>query len=134
MSKNKHQYEFIDAMCLAMFIYMRAIAQTRQTANEIYQVYSKYPALEGQYLFELIKLAWSVCDELRTQVSNRANNSNWFENQSKSKKLGLMEKPLSPPRQTQPKKRATQYHVTVRDVLSCIYRLNHLSRKKRKFQ
>ena len=29
MSKNKHQYEFIDAMCLAMFIYMRAIAQTR---------------------------------------------------------------------------------------------------------
>jgi len=28
-SKIKKQYEFIDAMCLAMFIYMRAVVLTR---------------------------------------------------------------------------------------------------------
>jgi hypothetical protein len=32
-SKSRHQYEFIDAMCIAMFIYMRSIALTRETAN-----------------------------------------------------------------------------------------------------
>ena len=43
------------------------------------QVYSKYPQLEGQYLFELVRLAWSVCEELRSQASNPGNSSNnWF--------------------------------------------------------
>jgi hypothetical protein len=48
-------------MCLAMFIYLRAVVLTRETSNEILQVYQKYPQLEGQYLFDLIRLAWSVC-------------------------------------------------------------------------
>lgn len=29
VSRNKHQFEFIDAMCLAMFIYMRSAVITR---------------------------------------------------------------------------------------------------------
>ena len=54
------------------------------------QVYSKYPPLEGQYLFEVIRLAWSVVDELRSQASN--------EDTDKSKKMGLIEKAnVSPP-------------------------------------
>lgn len=61
-SKNRKQYEFVDAMCLAMFIYLRAVVLTRETSNEILQIYQKYPQLEGQYLFELIRLAWSVCE------------------------------------------------------------------------
>lgn len=28
-SKNRKQYEFVDAMCLAMFIYLRAVVLTR---------------------------------------------------------------------------------------------------------
>jgi TBC1 domain family protein 5 len=28
-SKAKHQYEFVDAVCIAMFIYMRTIVLTR---------------------------------------------------------------------------------------------------------
>lgn len=38
-------------MCLAMFIYMRSIALTRETAYEIQQIYQKYPQLKkGGYL------------------------------------------------------------------------------------
>ena len=82
-------------MCLAMFIYMRAVVLTRESANEILQIYSKYPQLEGQYLFELIRLAWSVCEELRVQTANPGGNFNWYED-SKVKKLGLIEKGSSP--------------------------------------
>lgn len=32
-SKNRKQYEFVDAMCLAMFIYLRAVVLTRETSN-----------------------------------------------------------------------------------------------------
>jgi len=32
-SRRRNQYEFIDAMCLAMFIYMRPLVFTRETAN-----------------------------------------------------------------------------------------------------
>ena len=32
-SKKKGQFEFIDAMCLAMFIYMRSIVLTKETAG-----------------------------------------------------------------------------------------------------
>ena len=45
-SKKKGQFEFIDAMCLAMFIYMRSIVLAKETAGEILQVYQKYPALK----------------------------------------------------------------------------------------
>lgn len=31
-SKEKNQFEFIDAMCVAMFVYMRSLALTRETA------------------------------------------------------------------------------------------------------
>ena len=31
-SKEKNVFEFIDSMCLAMFIYMRSLALTRETA------------------------------------------------------------------------------------------------------
>lgn len=63
-------------MCLAMFIYMRSIVFTKQTAGEILSVYQKYPVLKrGDYLDELIALAWTVCEELRLENSN-LNNSN----------------------------------------------------------
>ena len=61
-----------------MFIYLRAVVLTRETSNEILQVYQKYPQLEGQYLNELIRLAWSVCEELRSQATNPSG-SNWYE-------------------------------------------------------
>ncbi len=38
-------------MCLAMFIYLRSVAVTRETPNEILQIYQKYPPLEGTFLF-----------------------------------------------------------------------------------
>jgi hypothetical protein len=43
-------------MCIAMFIYMRSLVLTRETANEILQIYQKYPQLEGQDLATLISL------------------------------------------------------------------------------
>jgi hypothetical protein len=50
-SKEKNQFEFIDAMCVAMFVYIRNLALNRETANEITQVYQKYPVLKkGGYL------------------------------------------------------------------------------------
>ena len=72
------------------------------------QVYSKYPPLEGQYLFEVIRLAWSVVDELRSQASN--------EDTDKSKKLGLIEKAnISPPVKAKKTERA-DYEVNVKNV------------------
>lgn len=80
-------------MCLAMFIYMRSIVLTRETANEILLIYQKYPQLSGEYLKELIGLAWSLCHELRTLKDNHNNtNTNWYENQGKTQKLGLMQR------------------------------------------
>jgi len=81
-------------MCLAMFIYLRAIVFTRETANEILTVYQKFPALDIGYLKELIQLAWNVCEELRQLNNNTNKSSNWFEEseKNKNKKLGLMEK------------------------------------------
>ena len=50
-SKEKGQFEFIDAMCLAMFIYMRSIVLTRESSYEILQIYQKYPQIKlGGYL------------------------------------------------------------------------------------
>lgn len=50
-SSSKNSFEFIDSMCLAMFIYMRSLALTRETAYEIQQIYQKYPSLKkGGYL------------------------------------------------------------------------------------
>jgi hypothetical protein len=65
-------------MCLAMFIYMRSLVLTRETANEILQIYQKYPQLEGQDLATLISLAWSVIDALRTLSANAAKVTNWY--------------------------------------------------------
>lgn len=79
-------------MCLAMFIYMRSLVFTRETANEILQIYQKYPQLEGNDLKELINLAWSVCEELRTLSNNQNNSSNWYEDSGKSRMIGLMDK------------------------------------------
>ncbi len=50
----------MDAVCLSMFVYLRSIVLTLETTNEITQVYQKYPQLEGQYLQELLGVAWSV--------------------------------------------------------------------------
>lgn len=62
-SRKNKQFQFIDAMCLAMFMYMRSIVFTKETAGEILQVYQKYPPLKrGSYLDELITLAWTICE------------------------------------------------------------------------
>ena len=73
-----------------MFIYLRAVVLTRETSNEILQVYQKYPQLEGHFLHELVRLAWSVCEELRSTANNPT--ANFFEDSDKIKKLGLMNK------------------------------------------
>ena len=97
-SRKNKQFEFIDAMCLSMFIYMRSIAFTKETAGEILQVYQKYPPLKrGAYLEELITLAWTICEELALESQNnqniqQAHQSNWFEESSKAKALHFMEK------------------------------------------
>lgn len=65
-------------MCLAMFIYMRSLVLTRETANEILQIYQKYPQLEGQDLAALISLAWSAIDALRALSPNAAKVTNWY--------------------------------------------------------
>lgn len=89
-SRLAQQFQFVDAMCLAMFIYMRTLVFTRETTNEIQQLYQKYPALEGNDLRQLLALAWSVNDEL---ASNHppAPNANWYEDSASSKQLGLMD-------------------------------------------
>lgn len=81
-SRQKNVFEFIDAMCLAMFIYMRSIALTRETAYEIQQIYQKYPQLKkGGYLQELISLAWSLCEALRNSAGGETN-SDWYAQES----------------------------------------------------
>ncbi len=84
-------------MCLAMFMYMRSIVFTKETAGEILQVYQKYPQLKrGAYLEELITLAWTICEELALEYHNAENTqapqSNWFEESSKIKALHFMDK------------------------------------------
>lgn len=44
-SASKLQFDFIDAMCVAMFVYMRSLALNRESSNEILQIYQKYPSL-----------------------------------------------------------------------------------------
>lgn len=78
-------------MCIAMFIYMRSLVLTRETANEILQIYQKYPQLEGQDLATLISLAWSVIDALRTLSANAAKVTNWYQDSGKNKGIGLMD-------------------------------------------
>jgi hypothetical protein len=41
-----------------MFLYMRSLVLTRETANEILQIYQKYPQIEGDDLAGLIALGW----------------------------------------------------------------------------
>ena len=65
-------FEFVDAVCISMFIYLRSIVLTLETTNEIMQVYQKYPQLDGQYLQELLGVAWSVCGELHS-LENKGN-------------------------------------------------------------
>lgn len=81
-------------MCLAMFMYMRSIVFTKETAGEILQVYQKFPALKrGSYLDELITLAWTICEELRVESQNiQPSQSNWFDESSKIKSLHFMDK------------------------------------------
>jgi TBC1 domain family protein 5 len=70
-SREKNQFEFIDAMCVAMFIYIRHLALSRESAYEITQVYQKYPKLEkGKCLAELISRAWTLSEELRQPPGN----------------------------------------------------------------
>ena len=90
------QFEFIDAMCVAMFIYMRSVVLSRETASEILQVYQKYPLLEkGSYLEELLNLAWSICDALRNDQSIK---SDWVEESSRSNKLHFLDKGIIQPK------------------------------------
>ena len=59
---KSNSFEFIDSMCLAMFIYMRKSALSTETAYGIQQIYQKYPEMKkGGDLEELIGLAWSLC-------------------------------------------------------------------------
>ena len=44
-TKAKKQFEFIDAVCLSMFIYVRSVVLKLETTNEIMQVYQKYAKL-----------------------------------------------------------------------------------------
>lgn len=64
-----------------MFVYLRSIALTRETAYEILQIYQKYPNLKkGGYLEELINIAWSLCEALRQPTS--LNSADWIGQQS----------------------------------------------------
>lgn len=76
-------------MCVAMFVYMRSVALTRETSYEILQIYQKYPSLKkGGYLEELISLAWSLCESLRQPASNP---NDWVGQQStKNEKGGIL--------------------------------------------
>lgn len=68
-------------MCLAMFIYMRTMALSRETAYEIQQIYQKYPQLKkGGYLEELISLAWSLGDALR--ANSTSTHTDWYGEES----------------------------------------------------
>lgn len=51
---------FIDCSCLAMLVYLRDIALTKEKGYECLQLYQKYPRVQGQFLRDLIKLAWSI--------------------------------------------------------------------------
>jgi len=57
---------------------MRSLVLTRETTNEILQIYQKYPQLEGQDLAALISLAWSVIDALRALSPNATKVTNWY--------------------------------------------------------
>jgi hypothetical protein len=43
-----------------MLIYLRDLALSKEKSYEVLQLYQKYPKVQGQYLKELIKLAWTV--------------------------------------------------------------------------
>ena len=63
-----------------MFIYMRSLVLTRETSNEILQIYQKYPQIKlGGYLEELVTIAWSVCEALRNPNNGE---SDWYGSQS----------------------------------------------------
>ncbi len=66
-------------MCVAMYVYMRSVVLSLESGSQILQTYQKYPSLEkGQYLEELISLAWSLCEALRN--SNEQNSKgNWMD-------------------------------------------------------
>jgi hypothetical protein len=61
--KEKTQFEFIDAMCIAMLVQMRSFALSRETSTEVTQLYQKFPSLKkGCELEELISVAWSFSE------------------------------------------------------------------------
>lgn len=78
-STSKQQFDFIDVMCVAMFVYMRSLALNKESSSEILQIYQKYPNLtKGNYLEELISLAWSLSDSLK-QNTVPSTHSEWNE-------------------------------------------------------
>jgi autonomous glycyl radical cofactor GrcA len=115
------------------------VVVTRETANEILKIYQKYPALEGQFLFELVRLAWSVCEELRNLANNPASNSNWYDDSEKIKKLGLMGKggyaETIKKQEVEEKKRMREEEelTAAKEVRVLVCRRNSLSRKKMRF-
>ncbi len=64
---DQNNFPFIDAMCVAMFMYLRSLVITKDRSAEIQKIYQKYPPLEkGQYLQELLSLARSLGEEMRS--------------------------------------------------------------------
>lgn len=80
-----------------MFVYMRSIALTRETAYEILQTYQKYPSLKkGGYLEELINLAWSLCEALRQPTNLGSNDWVGQQNTKIDNKIKLLKSRDSP--------------------------------------
>lgn len=84
--RTRKQFEFVDSVCLSMFIYMRSRVLTMESTNEILQVYQKYPQLQGESLQELLGLAWSVCEELRNLDVKNSEESNEKSNKKSEEK------------------------------------------------
>jgi hypothetical protein len=56
--------QFIDCTSLAMLIYLRDIVLTKEKGYEVLQMYQKYPRVTGQFLRDLIRLAWNIRDHI----------------------------------------------------------------------
>ena len=76
-------------MCLAMIINMKALVETRESYSDTMLLFSKYPRLEGQDLFSLISLAWSICEELKNPGHKSSQMNNLRQELENRKKLGL---------------------------------------------
>lgn len=47
-----------------MLIYLRDIVLTKEKGYEVLQMYQKYPRVTGQFLRDLIRLAWNIRDHI----------------------------------------------------------------------